>query len=356
MSVTDVDCTGLEVQRALQEFYGSGEAGHGTLQVSDVTFLGRGYETDVFAFSLTADGEGAGEARDLVLRVYAGEVAAEKSAREFSAMGRLREAGYPVPRVLALGRDRLAGDRRPLLGRQFLVMERIHGVPLEWEDRRPETQALFCRLMAELHALNGSDILPDSPLASSRDPYGAIDRELSTLAALLSRLETSEPPSLRDALAWLRARRSAVPCERLVVLHGDFHRNNILLRADGAPFVIDWSNVRLGDCRSDLAWARLLTRAAAQPDRGEAELLLYEQYAGNKVSMIEYFEVASCIRLLLSVLNSLRFGAARQGMRPGAEALMRADPDYMRYVAARLQELTGRTMPDLEDALSALLG
>jgi aminoglycoside phosphotransferase (APT) family kinase protein len=347
MRVTDVEITGLEVQRALQEFYGSGETGHGGLQVSGVTLLGSGFETDVFAFSLAADGEGAGDAQDLVLRVYAGEGTAEKPTREFAAMGRLREAGYPVPRVLALSRDRSP------LGRPFLIMERIHGVSLGWEDRRPEVQALFCRLMADLHALNGSDILPDSPLAYARDPFAFIDRELSYLAALLSRLEGSEPPSQRDALAWLRSRRSAVPCERLAVLHGDFHRNNILLRADGAPFVIDWSNVRLGDCRSDLAWTRLLTRADAQPDGGETELRVYERLAGAEVRMIEYFEVAACTRLLLSRLNSLQFGAARQGMRPGADALMRRDSDFMSYVAALLKQRTTIETSDVEDALTA---
>jgi aminoglycoside phosphotransferase (APT) family kinase protein len=348
MRAADVEITGLEVQRALREFYGSGETGHGGLQVSGVTLLGSGYETDVFAFSLAADGEDAGDAQDLVLRLYAGEGTAEKPAREFAAMSRLREAGYPVPRVLALG-----PDRSPL-GRPFIIMERIHGVSLGWEDRRPETQALHCRLMAELHALAGSDILPDAPLADSEDPYGAIDGELSHLSALLGRLEGSEPPSLRDALAWLISRRSMVPCERLTVVHGDFHRNNILMRADGAPFVIDWSNVRLGDCRSDLAWIRVLTRADAQPDGGESELRVYERFAGKEVRMIEYFEVITCTRLLLSRLNSLKYGAARQGMRPGAEALMRPDSEFVRYVSALLQKRTAIETSDVEDALTAL--
>src|SRR5262249_50404172 len=276
MKVTDMEMTGLEVQRALQEFYGSGDTGHGGLQVSGGTLLGSGFETDVFASSLAAGGWGGGGAQDLVLRVYAGEGTAEKSAREFAAMSRLREAGYPVPRVLALERDRSS------LGRPFVIMERIRGVSLGWEDRRPETQALHCRLMAELHALAGSDILPDAPLADSGDPFGAIDGELSHLSALLGRLEGREPPSLRDALAWLISRRSTVPCERLMVVHGDFHRNNILMRADGAAFVIDWSNVRLGDGRSDLAWNRVLTKVDAQPDGGESELRVYERLAGRE--------------------------------------------------------------------------
>src|SRR5260370_3390100 len=119
-----MDGTTVEVERGLQEFYGSGGTRQGSAGASGVTLLGSGYETDVFAYSVGLDGDGAGE--ELVLRVYAGEGAAEKAAREFAAMGRLREAGYSVPRVLILQRDSSP------VGRPFLIMERIKRSPLEW--------------------------------------------------------------------------------------------------------------------------------------------------------------------------------------------------------------------------------
>ncbi len=239
-------------------------------------------------------------------------------------------------------------------------MERVHGTSLGrdyWSASgayRLELYDLLCHLMVRLHALEGSAILPGSPLAGSRDPYASIDRDLTSLSALLDRFAGAEPPSLRAGLDWLTARRSSVPCERLAVLHGDFHPNNVLVRPDGAGIVIDWSNVRLGDYRSDLAWTRLLTRSDDQPDAGEAELRLYEQRAGAKIDGIDYFEAAACTRLLASVLLSLRFGAARQGMWPEATALMRRDAEPMlRYAAALLQRHIKKEMPDLEDALRA---
>jgi aminoglycoside phosphotransferase (APT) family kinase protein len=344
-----------EVQRELQELYSADEAGQGSARVSEVSLLGSGYDADVFAFSLEAEGDGQGEG--LVLRLYAGEGAAEKAAREFAAMGHLREAGYPVPRVL-----RLEHERSPF-GRPLVIMERVHGTSLGrdyWAatgDRRQELHAVLCRLMVQLHALDGSAVLPGSPLAGSRDPYASIDRDLASLSALLERFEGTEPPSLRAALDWLSGHRSTVPCERLAVLHGDFHPNNVLVRPDGAGFVIDWSNVRLGDYRSDLAWTRLLTRSDAQPDGGAAELRCYGQLAGAKVERIDYFEAAACTRLLASTLLSLRSGTGRQGMRPGAVALMRRNAGHMlQYVAALLQKRTETAMPDLEDTLAALLG
>src|SRR5207253_2207174 len=121
---TLVEWTAAEVQRGLQQFYASSDTRHRSPHVSDVVLLGSGYETDVFAFSLTPDGES--QVQELVLRVYARQGASEKAAREFAAMRRLREVGYPVPRVLSLH-----GDASPF-GRPVVIMERIHGVAL-WQ-------------------------------------------------------------------------------------------------------------------------------------------------------------------------------------------------------------------------------
>jgi len=348
-----MELTEVTVRRGLQELYGFG---HDNPRISRVTLLGTGYETDVFAFSLEeAAGEGAGRVQDLVLLIYGGEGTEEKARREFAVMDRLHAVGYPVPRVLGLTRDPSP------FGGPYLIMERIHGVSLGlsyWgasEDQREASQTVLYRLMVALHTLEGSAILPDSSLAHSRDPYGFIDQEIAVLSDLVGRLEGADPPSFRDILAWLIARRSTVPCERLSILHGDFHHNNVLVRADGTSFVIDLSNVRLGDYRTDIAWPRLITRSVALPDGGASELRIYERIAGKAVSQIEYFEVIAAMRLLLSDLISLTFGAARQGMRPGAEAGTRKDPSLTRCVAALLQERTGVTMTDFEDALTALL-
>jgi aminoglycoside phosphotransferase (APT) family kinase protein len=270
-------------------------------------------------------------------------------------MRRLRAAGYPVPEV------RFFQPEPRFRGRPFVVMERIYGVPLGatyWSTPDPklrQLQTVLYRLIARLHALDASAILPESPLVGTRDPYAAFDQEIANLTSLLGRLQGSEPRSLRDVLVWLADRRSSVPCEGVVVIHGDFHPGNVLLAVDEAPIVIDWSNVRLADYRSELAWTRLVTGAGASPGRAEAELRVYEEVTGKPVPDIELFDVAASTHLLLSVLISLRFGAARQGMRPEAEARMRQGAGFARSVAERLQGLTGTKMPDLDDELSALL-
>lgn len=348
-----MELTEVDIRQGLEQFFDR-KAGQDHPRAFDITRLGAGFEADVFAFSAAAIGEDPESVQDLVLRLYARDGAAEKSLREFTVMDRLRKAGYPTPKVIAVQSD------GALFGRPFLIMERIHGVSLGasyWsgvEDRRAGAAAMLWPLIARLHTLEAREILPDAPQADAGAPYACVERELAELSGLLDRFEGREPPSLREAVRWLTSRRTTVPCERASVIHGDFHPNNVLVRTDGAPFVIDWSNVHLGDYRSDLAWTRLITTAEAQPDGGAAELHLYERLVGKEVVNLAYFEVAACTRLLLSVLLSLQFGAPRQGMRPEAEALMRAGDEHMKYTAALLQKRMESELPDLENTLSAL--
>src|ERR1051325_2171035 len=107
------------VQQSLEAFYRSDRVGLDGPRVLDLTLLDSGYETDVFAFSLEAEHGGKESVQDLILRVYAGDDTSEKAAREFAAMSRLHQAGYPVPHVVAFERSQAP------LGRPFVIIERI---------------------------------------------------------------------------------------------------------------------------------------------------------------------------------------------------------------------------------------
>lgn len=340
--------TASEVAQGLREVFRHRES-EGFL-VTGVSLLGSGFETDVFVFSLqTAKGEQT--IHNCVLRLYAGEGTAEKAAREFAVMRRLHDVGYPVPWV------HLVETANSPFVRPFLIMERIPGVsmgPGYWsgtERQQSELQVTLMHLMHRLHQLEPTTLLPESPLANLPDPNTGVRSELTALTKLVNRLETHEPPSLHYVLDWLDSGQAEVSHERLSVVHGDFHPNNVLLCSDGAAFVIDWSNVRLSDYRMDLAWTRLIARAHDRPDRGETELRLYAQFARKPIRDLAYFEVIACTWLLTSALISLRFGVEREGMRTEAASRIRRDDAHTRYVATLLQQRTRIPMPDLEEAL-----
>jgi aminoglycoside phosphotransferase (APT) family kinase protein len=90
-------------------------------QVETLTCINAGWESDVYAFDLAHGPAAARQRAPLVLRVYPGAGARDKSAREFNGMRLLHRAGYPAPEVFLLERDASP------FGNPFVLMERIDG-------------------------------------------------------------------------------------------------------------------------------------------------------------------------------------------------------------------------------------
>jgi tRNA A-37 threonylcarbamoyl transferase component Bud32 len=53
------------------------------------------------------------------------------------------------------------------------------------------------------------------------------------------------------------------------VCHGDFRPSNIIITADGTPYIIDWSHVTQGNASADVARTYLLYLLAGQKENGE---------------------------------------------------------------------------------------
>ena len=70
------------------------------VQVHDLASISDGWETDVYSFAVEYGKSNERERQDLILRIYPGDDAPQKSAHEFDVMKQLYEVGYPVPQVL----------------------------------------------------------------------------------------------------------------------------------------------------------------------------------------------------------------------------------------------------------------
>ena len=316
------------------------------LRVSDLCRIADGWECDVYAFTVASREAGEPRHDNLILRLYQGDRGAAKASTEFEAMRGLRDAGYPVPQVHFLETD------PSQLGKSFIIMERIAGETLGTliaQSTGPERQRylrLFAKLFVDLHRLDWQRFVPDS---SHDQLTGDVDRWLNGAAAFLDRFET---PDFDEAFGWLGERAASIPPHPLAFVHQDFHPFNVLLRADGAPFVIDWTQADVSDPRLDLAWTLLLMRTIYGPDLRDGCLRDYENLAGAPVEAIEFFEAAAAVKRLASILISLRQGANKLGMRPGAEAQMTGQKRHLATAADVLRERTGLRIP----AIDVLLG
>ena len=341
---------GSEIQSGLLRLYEREFPSWERMRILGLTRISEGWENDVYSFTVEYKEAAQKNREDLILRIYPGDDALQKSAREFNAMKQLYEVGFPVPQVLLLELD------DSFFGKPFVIMEKIDGrlmgtvVDEAGDEKKQALLTLFCTMFVDLHALDWRPFASDPSLHETREQSAIIRHRLSQWQEYAHALQMDGFDPLFD---WLRERIFEVRFERPSVLHMDYHPWNILLRDDGAAFVIDWTSVEVFDFRLDLAWTLLLISTYGNPEVREPVLDEYERVAGRKVEQIEYFEAAACLRRLFSICASLSAGADKMGMRPGAEAMMK-DVNHIGNVYAVLRGRTGVTVTEVEELLSTL--
>ncbi len=337
------------MQVHLQTYCTSAFPNKQNLSVSGLNNISAGWESDVYAFDLEHGPDGERERQDLVMRVYPGDDARVKSAREFRGMRQLYQAGYPVPEVLVLENEHSPFER------PFVIMERIEGQPL-WSllfgdgERERELMTQFCKLLVDLHTLEWRPFVDDVSRYDTGDSYTFVDQWLS---AGRSAVEHYPQLGFGPVMEWLEARRDHVPCIHPSFVHLDFHPENVLLRDDGTAIVIDWTQVDISDPRFGLAWTLLLVGAYEGIRWRDVILNEYERLAGTKVEQIEFFDVIACIKRLFSIVISLSEGSETMGMRPEAVAKMRQQMGATKKVYDLLRQRTGIAIPEVQKLLAS---
>jgi aminoglycoside phosphotransferase (APT) family kinase protein len=216
-----------------------------------------GYDTAIFAFRLS----GAAPPWDgpLVLRLFRSEHQAQPRI-ESATQNAVADMGYSCPRVLLSG-----GDSGVVGGRPYMIMERAAGKPMIRYITSPGHMTLrasptLAQAHARLHALDAQAFrerlaavgLTDADLArmTFEGEFAMIEEEQARLGIA----------ALEPAMAWLRAHRPAPRAD--VICHGDFHPLNVMMDADGAYSVIDWSLARFAEPEYDIARTIILWRRA----------------------------------------------------------------------------------------------
>jgi aminoglycoside phosphotransferase (APT) family kinase protein len=319
-------------------------------QIHNFTKITSGWENEVYLFDAEYDIEGKQNYEELVLRIYQGENVEGKAQKEFKAMKKLHELGFPVPKVYTLETE------NHIFGNPFVIMEKINGQELGKviDKVMPEKKMVlvnqFCKIFVNLHSLDWRLFdfpkLPYNP----KEPYGYINHLLSWVKRYADKFPQSEP--FQPVFDWLIDNYKAVPCERLSIVHWDYHPANLLLKDDGEAIVIDWTNVDIGDYKADLAWTMLLVSSYGNPEGRDIVLKAYENIAGDKVEGIEYYEVFALMRRMFTMYISMTIGADKLGMRAEAVEMMKSNRKHIEALCEFLREKTGITIPEMESLVS----
>ena len=331
---------------ALLDYYRGAHPSWEGVSVTDVVDMTSGWETELYGFTLEYSEGSLLVSKRLVARLYPGRHAAGKAEKEFTVMGRLGEAGYPVPGVHEVE------THADALGLPFMIMDWIEGhsmmddflgTPIE--ELGPHLEA-FTRLFADLHRVDPALIFPESPRFEDTSDYLEMALERTARG-----LDETGPPWLRPVLDWLGEHRHGVSPGRFSVLHRDFHPGNIMARPDGSHAVIDWGASSLGDPREDLMWTVLLASAFWGRPFGETILEAYQRAAGEEVRDAGFFEVAAIYRRIQDTSISFMRGAEEAGMRAGAVEQMKESLGHLHSVHGFLEERTGIRLPEFDELL-----
>lgn len=319
------------------------------LDIIGLTDLSAGWESIIYTLEISFHQDGEPETRSLILRIYPGDDALEKSRHEFHGMHLLHQIGYPVPHVYILE------DQPSSIGKAFMLMEFIQG-DVMWHlidnssiERREELLHQFCQLVVQLHNLNWRPFVKTPNQIENGLPYLFIDRWIKVARRIVGEFGKEE---FLPVVEWVAQKRDKMGANKPSVIHNDFHPANVLVTPKDAFVVIDWTGWQVTDYRFDLAWTLLLARAYGNEQLSRNLIVAYEEARGEEVTHIEYFEVCACARRLFDVTTSLTIGAERLGMRPETVETMRSQIGHLRIVYELLREHTRLQIPQVEYLLT----
>ncbi len=316
-----------------------------SVSVASLEEINMGWETELYTFEVDSRKNGDHIKEHRVLRVFQGDGAGHKSAKEYYLMRKLDEAGYPVPKVYS--HEESGGT----IGKPFIIMERILGTTLDDAYRNENPEELqrglnrLIRLFVRLHRLDvipfkGITELPchDDPVQDNIDWY--------------RRTAEGQIKWLKPVVDWLTERKQYIEPVHQSVVHMDYHGMNVMLREDGSEAVIDWGASRIGDHRMDLGWTLLLYTTFGGDVYRDPILSLYGEHSGRPVADIEYFEVMAAARRIIDLVAAMEDGSDSVGLKPDVVEMMKESKEHYHRVHDVLSERTGIKLDEFSEMLN----
>jgi aminoglycoside phosphotransferase (APT) family kinase protein len=244
-----------DLQAKLGKYYREQQSCGDEFQIRDLVHIQAGWENEIYAFDLQSRGK---EPQALIMRIYPGADAVEKSIREFYNLKRLANANFPVPKAHILE------DANTPIGDPFIIMERVPGKTL-WASlfsgKQAEQQNLidtFNQLYVQLHRVNFQPFIEEPGTIIAPGSMSGVSSQLKILRVYY---DSFPLPDFLPLLNWLEDHAAEIETAMPAVLHWDFHPENIILRPDGSMIVIDWTGRcirggKLAECISRVLRAR----------------------------------------------------------------------------------------------------
>jgi aminoglycoside phosphotransferase (APT) family kinase protein len=329
----------------------------------DLSRLGGGLSSaEVFGFGLA--GAPPAWSGPLVLRLLASHSDPDQAQLEEAVQNGLASQGFPAPRVLV-------GDHTGrVLGRPFLVMERMEGAPL-LAGIRPTTMLwqgpqlgrrlpdILARAALRLHACDPSPVLAELERQGLGPDALVPQRWIQRAQAAISRWDL---PGLQPGVDW--ARRHAPPTSAAAVIcHGDLGPENLFGTITSTTGVIDWTLAAFAPREYDVGFTvatlelapiqlpafmhRLVGLATKRLARGFQHL--YAQGARIDQKLVDYYRALRCLDELaeVSAYRTAQASGRTSGhrVRPAWDAIVNLAVQYFQALTDITIRVPSRPAP-----------
>lgn len=198
---------------------------------------------------------------DTVLKVFDTNYSKADVLNEALNQARVEETGLNIPRLI----DVLVEN-----GKWAIHSEYIEGVTLERmmnenPEKTDEYLELFVNLQLEVHEKRAP------LLAKLKDK---MDRKIC---------ETDLDATIRYEL---HTALESMPKHKKLC-HGDFNPTNIVITANGTPYILDWAHATQGNASADVAQTYLLFKLAGKDDIAEKYIDLFCEKTGTEKKYIQ---------------------------------------------------------------------
>lgn len=198
---------------------------------------------------------------DTVLKVFDTNYSKADVLNEALNQARVEETGLNIPRLI----DVLVEN-----GKWAIHSEYVEGVTLERmmnenPKKTDEYLELFVNLQLEVHEKRAP------LLAKLKDK---MDRKIC---------ETDLDATIRYEL---HTALESMPKHKKLC-HGDFNPTNIVITANGTPYILDWAHATQGNASADVAQTYLLFKLAGKDDIAEKYIDLFCEKTGTEKKYIQ---------------------------------------------------------------------
>ncbi len=258
--------------------------------VDNLEQMSGGWEAYLYKFRIWGVG---GYEGPLVLRLFPSYNHPETAEWQEMLHNLLHTEGVSVPKVYFSVSD------ASILGGAFLVMDFIEGDAIDPGDD-PSVLVLTAKTQALLHQKDGRGISEEIIARGHSKGSHTFDGRIKWL---LSR--GGKYPEYQEVVQWLVDNRPPEP-EHPVILHGDFHPMNLLVKGGEVNTILDWSGFMVGDPMYDLGWTKALFIATSKHEITtdvfnqlmRMYIEAYESVSPIDYEKLDYFTVYRLVRAL----------------------------------------------------------